>query len=320
MSSTLIDQAREALRLADVDAGRSITRASEVLRRALAAGDLAAACVAARACGLASLYQQDLDGALRHLRAAIGYGRRAAPELAAEARMTLAFVLIRRGRPLRALREIDTALVDLDGVEHARAMAQRGAILHLLGRFGDALLSYQAAYPALRRAGDDAWTMRVLSNRGLVHGHRQEFAAALADLQEAERLSEEHGLGLLTAMNRQNMGFVYALQGDVPTALYYVDIAERRYQELGSPSGSLLVDRSQLLLSVRLVSEAREAAEQAVEALEQEHRLVSLPEARLLLAHAAQLDGDAATALVQAPPAVPELEAREQPEGLAPAP
>src|SRR3954447_13932215 len=105
MSSTLIDQAREALRLADVDAGRSLAHASDVLRRALAVGDLAAACVAERACGLVGLYRQDLDGALRHLRSAIGYGRRSAPRLAAEARMTLAFVLIRRGRPRRALRE-----------------------------------------------------------------------------------------------------------------------------------------------------------------------------------------------------------------------
>ena len=44
--------------------------------------------------------------------------------------MTLAFALNRRGRPGSALREIDTALLDLTGAERARAQAQRGAILH----------------------------------------------------------------------------------------------------------------------------------------------------------------------------------------------
>ena len=317
MSAINLDQAREALRLADADPGRATAYASDVLDRALRAGDLAAASVAEKAIGLAALHLHDLDAARAHLRKAIGYGRRIAPRLAAEARMTLAFVLNRRGRSQQALREIDTAILDLDGVEQARALAQRGAMLHELGRFGEALDSYQKAYPLLRRAGDHSWVLRVLSNRGLVHGIRLEFAAAVADLHEAERLSDELDLGLRGAIVQQNLGYVHALRGDVPAALHYVDIAEGQYRELGSRNGALLVDRSELLLSVRLVSEAREAAEQAVAAFEREHRRVALPEARLLLAHAAQLDGDAAGALRQARRAVRELNPREQPEWLA---
>src|SRR3954447_7153336 len=116
MSSPLPDQARAAVRLVDVDAGRASVSGADVLRRALDTGDLPAACVAERALGLAAMYRQDLDLALQHVRAAIRHGRLVAPRLAAEARMTLAFILIRRARAQQALREIDRALVDLDGV------------------------------------------------------------------------------------------------------------------------------------------------------------------------------------------------------------
>ena len=44
-------------------------------------------------------------------------------QLAGEARMTLAFALNWLGRPRVALREIDTAIRDLRGVERARAHA-----------------------------------------------------------------------------------------------------------------------------------------------------------------------------------------------------
>src|SRR5205807_10088568 len=108
----------------------------------------------ARALGLAALHLDDAATATRHLRAAVALGRRAhSPALAAEARMTLAYVLYGSGRSRQALREIDVALMDLGGVERARAQAQRGAILQLHGRLEEALASYRTALPGLRRAG-----------------------------------------------------------------------------------------------------------------------------------------------------------------------
>jgi tetratricopeptide (TPR) repeat protein len=314
MVAVTMEQAREALRLAEADPQRAVALASDVLRRALDARDLAIATVAERALGLATLHLHDLDTALRHLRTAIRYGREASPALAAEARMTLAFALNRRGRSASALREIDTALLDLDGVPRARAEAQRGAILHQLGRFAEALASYRAALPILRRADDHLWTLRVLNNRGLLHGHWQEFAAAEADLREADRLSHQLGLDLFGAFVQQNLGEIHALRGDVPAALHCLDRAEERFRALKSQIGSLLTDRSRLLLSVRLVSEAREAAEQAVQEFERERRRIALPEVRLLLARAALLDGDAASALRQARTAVREFSRQRRPE------
>jgi tetratricopeptide (TPR) repeat protein len=315
MSATAGEQAREALRLAEGEPGRSVTLASEAARLARAERDHAAAAVAERALGIAVLHLGDLDIAVAHLRAAVGLGRRArSTRLAAEARMTLAFVLNRRGRPRRALREIDAALAGLDGVERARAQAQRAAIVQQLGRLDEALSGYRAALPVLRRAGDRLWVQRVLSNRGVLHTFRHAYAAAEADLQEAERLCRALGLDLSAAFVQENLGFVHARRGDVPAALGYYDLAERSYRALHAQLGSLLADRSELLLSARLVSEARQAAAQAVAEFERERRRTGLPEARLLLARAATLDGDPASAVQEAQRAAREFARQERRE------
>src|SRR5262249_54126219 len=122
MARTLADEAREALRLAEADPRQSALLAASVVERAKVAGDLAAAAIAERADGLAALHVYDAVTALKHLRAAVALGCRArSPQLAAEARMTLAYVLNGAGQSQQALAEIDTALADLTGVERARA-------------------------------------------------------------------------------------------------------------------------------------------------------------------------------------------------------
>jgi CHAT domain-containing protein len=311
----MIERAREALRLADSDPRRAVTLGSAVLRHALQLRVLDAAAVAARALGLASIHLHDLDLAVRHLRAAIRYARLAnSPQLAAEARMTMAFAINRRGRPRQALREIDTALRDLDGVEHARALEQRGAILHQLGRLAEALASYRSALPTLRRHNDHLWTLRLLSNRALLLGQRQRLVAAEADLREADQLRRELGLEIWEAFVQQNLAEIHAMRGDVPAALTCLAAAERVCRRMAAQVGSVLADRSQILLSVRMVTEAREAAEQAVEAFERERRRIALPEVRLLLARAAILAGDPAAALRQAGQARREFSRQQRSE------
>jgi tetratricopeptide (TPR) repeat protein len=306
--TSMLEHAREALRLAEADPEKSATLAQQVARRARQENDVAVRSAAERAWGLASLYLTEPDTALRHLRAAIRLGHLAqSPQLAGEARMTLAFVLNVRGRPRQALREIDMALADLDGVARARVLAQRGAILNQLGRLDEALPDYQAALPVLRRAADHVWVQRVLYNRAVLYGYRQEFTAAESDLHEAASLCIKHELDLSLGFVHQNLGWISGLRGDVPTALHYLDQAERCFRAHGAPVGELLTDRCQLLLSVRLITEARQAAEAAVQEFEHQRREIALPEARLLLAQAALLDGQTARALPQARTAAREF-------------
>jgi CHAT domain-containing protein len=314
MTTILTAEAREALRLAEADPGQSAALAAEVAAQAKAAHDLAAAAIAERALGLAALHIDSADAAMRHLRTAITLGRRAgSPGLAAEARMTLAYVLNGRGRSRQALREINAAVLDLDGIERARAEAQRGAILEFHGRAEEALASFRRALPTLRRAGDYVWVQRVLSNRAVLYGYRNEFTAAMRDLREAEELCGRHGLGLSAGFVQQNLGWVETLRGDVPAALMHLDLAEQRFRALGSRLGFILADRTELLLSLRLFSEARQTGEHAVRQIEREGQQIALPEARLILARVAALDGDSAYAASQARHAVREFARQQRP-------
>jgi tetratricopeptide (TPR) repeat protein len=314
-AATIDDRASEALRLAEADPRRSVPFANGVLRDARKAGDLAAASVAARALGLAALHLQDPDAAIAYLRAAASLGQRAGSAgLEAQARIRLAFALNVRGRPRQAIREIDGVLRDVDGPPRAIAQAQRAAILHQLGRLDEALAGYRGALPALRQAGDAVWVKRVLSNRGVLHGQRHEFAAAEADLLEAERLCRQLDQGLTLAFIQQNLGWVCSRRGDVPRALAYLDQAEQRLRSLHSQLGWVLIDRGELLLSVGLVTEARQAAELAVGAFERERREIALPEVRLLLARTASVAGDFAEAVLQGRQAEREFARQQRPE------
>ncbi|HMA47479.1 MAG TPA: hypothetical protein VKP11_09815, partial [Frankiaceae bacterium] len=318
MSAEAADQAVEALRLVDGQPAHAWSLACEAARRADAERDHGATAVAERARGLAALHLAHLDTAVRHLRVAVAAaGRARSPHLVGEARMSLAFVLNRRGEPRRALRVVDAALADLAGVARARALAQRGAILQQLGRLDEALAGYRAALPVLRVAGDDVWVQRVLSNRAVLNVYRSNLPAAESDLLEAEELCRRGALELQLAFVHENLGFVHTRRGDVPAALHHLDEAERRYQALHVPFGSVLVDRSELLLSVRLVGEGRDAAERATGEFTRLRRRIHLPEAQLLLATAALLDDDPHGALRAARQAARTLAAQNRPEWLA---
>ncbi|MGH3941675.1 MAG: CHAT domain-containing protein [Pseudonocardiaceae bacterium] len=299
------DRAAEALRLVQVAPTQSLRLAREAVRAARDERDPAAEAVAERALGLAWTYVGDLDEAIPHLRSSVALGRRArVAVLVAEARMSLAFVLCRRGQFGRALREAEASLVDVDGVVRARALVQRAVVHYFLGRSDEALAGYRRALPALRQAGDVEWIQRTLANRAIVHILRHAYPSAEADLQAAARLCDAAGLALSAGIVAENLAFLHVRRGDVPAALHYLDDAERRYRALGGQLGSLLTDRSELLLSVGLPYEARIAAEEAVAELTRDHRQVALAEARLLLARAAALDGDPERALDQAGRAV----------------
>jgi len=313
-ASVASESAYEALRLVQIAPAQSLRLAREAVCAAQARHDPSAQAVAERALGLAWTYVGDLDEAIPHLRSSVALGRRArSAVLVAEARMSLAFVLGRRGHVRHALREVEAALTGADGVVRARVLVQRAGIHHQLGRPDEALAGYRRALPALRQAGDIEWVQRALANRAVVHTFRHAYAAAEADLQEAARLCEESGLALSASMVQENLAFVHVRRGDVPAALRHLDEAERRYRALGAQIGSLLIDRSELLLSVGLTYEARITAEQAVAELTRDHRQVALPEAHLLLARAAALDGDPQRALDQASRAVRAFGRQQRP-------
>jgi len=293
--------ASEALRLAAVAPATARDLGAAALAAACAAEDWEQASVAYRALGVAAMQLNELDTAIEHLRASVRSGQRAGSRhRVGEARMSLASALVLRGRPRRAFREIEAALQDLDGVAAARAVTQRAAILQEVGRVDEALEDLRRALPVLRRAGDAQWATRALSNRSLLYVGKRAFAHAEADLEAARRLSEQHGLTLPGIYAEQNLGTVKARRGDVPAALRHLKQAEEGYRSLGLEVGEMLVDRAELLLSVRLVREARATAEAAEATYERQKRQIHLPEAQLLVSTAALVEGDHRAALAAA--------------------
>ena len=219
-----------------------------------------------------------------HLRRAIGTADRHGLAVAgAEARMSYALILDDLGRPRLALREIDRACTALSGLRRARAMMQRALILRRLGRDAEALSGYRAAVSAFRRRDDPLWLGRALVNRAVLYGYRGELRLAGTDLREALALFTRLRMPAAVAQVQHNLGFLAAQAGDVPAALQWYDRAHGYLRRTGT-SAIGLIDRAELLLSARLLPEARATVAEAVEAAGHGAMRSLLGQARLLSA------------------------------------
>ena len=256
---------------------------------------------AERALGLVAKEENDIAGAAAHLKAAVRVAERARkPVAAAQARMSLSLVLAHRGDVRDALHQTDLAALVLRGSDAARLQMLRALVLQHQDRFDEALDGYRRALVVFRRLGDRPWEAKVLCNRGVLHTNRGNFRAAEADLQRSHELFQEVGFDLAAGIAEHNLGYLAAHRGDVIAALEWFDRAAASHRAAGVTRPHLLLDRGELLLSVRLVAEAREAAERAVDELAAGRMALRLAEARLLLSHAALLGGDLVTAALSA--------------------
>lgn len=279
--------ARGLLPTVMADAVRAHERAGATLAAARRTADAPAQSVALRVMGLAARARHDAVTAAEHLRAAIRVARRhalAVPE--AEARMSLALVLDDLGRPAAALREADRAVAELRGPDRARAVMQRALILRRLHADEEALDGYRSALRVFRRRGDHLWEARTLTNRGVLHGYRGELRLAETDLRAAQALYTRLGMTTAAAQVEHNLGYVAAQAGDVPAALARYDRAQALLWSTGTDAVSLL-DRAELLLSVRLLPEAQAAVREAISACQRGGLGSVLGQAYLMLARVA---------------------------------
>lgn len=294
-------QAAEALTLVLVEPHRARALAAAARERARAERDPDTASVAERVLGLVAKELKDLPTATAHLRRAVAIAERASARgRAGEARLSLSLVLAYAGNTRGALKEADRATPAVRGLEAAKLQLQRALILQRLGRTDEAFAGYRSALALFRRYGDLRHQARLLNNRGLLHAYRGSLGAAERDLVRAEALHVEVGQELAAAETRHNLGFVAGRRGDVPAALRWFDDADEHFREHGVPRGIYLLDRCEVLLSVRLVDEARAAAERAVTELERGRMSADLAEARLLSAEAAVLAGDLEVGRIEA--------------------
>jgi tetratricopeptide (TPR) repeat protein len=310
--------AADALRLADADPARASALASEALRRARAGGDPATASVAERALGLAAREHHDLKAAVAHLRRAIRIAeQRDLTRHAAQARVSLSGTLALRGDLPGALREADRAAPGLTGPDLALLQGQRAFVLHMQGRFEEALEGYQRILGSFRRAGDTHREATTLNNRGVLYFHLGALDAAEADLVRAEELFTALGQERAAVDISENLGSILVRKGRLSAALAWFDRADEYARAHGMVDGVALQHRCDALLAARLVTEARQTAERAVRALARTSMRAFLAEARLVLAEAALLEGDLATARAAARQARRAFQRQRRPSFLA---
>jgi CHAT domain-containing protein/tetratricopeptide (TPR) repeat protein len=284
--------------------------AGKAREAAIAADDGHELSLAEEALGLAAKQLHEIDTAVRHLRRAVSVAEvHGLAARSAEARMSLSIALAWSGRNTAALQEADRAAARLTGEQAARLQVHRATVLQRLGRLEEALEGYRQALAVFRRSGDQHWEAHLLSNRGVLHAYRGEFRAAEADLLRSETIRLALGEEFEAAKARSNYGFVAARRGDIPTALDSFDRAIAYFDSQGMVDVAAIpmLDRCEALLSAHLVTEARTAGERAVAELAKGGMGLDLPEARLMLSHAALLDGDADGAFQAADLAVREF-------------
>lgn len=287
--------ASEALAVAEADPSRARVLGAQALRSA--GDDARVISIAEHALGVAARCQSDLPASMAHLQRAVrvaevvGLG-----EEAAEARVSLVLTSAQCGDLAGALRQADKAAPHVRGVTFARLESHRGTALMLQGRLDDALECYRRALPVFRRHRDLLGEANLRNDRGLLHCRRGDLPAAEADLRRAEQLYGVLGCDDRVTNIRQNRAVVAARAGDIPAALALFDQADAYFAARGLVDSIGLYDRCESLLAARLLTETRQTAERAIEALEGEGRKGYVAEVRLMLAEAALLDGDAPVA------------------------
>ena len=252
-----------------------------------------AASVAERTLGLVARETGHLGTARRRLLRAIAIAEEAGLQArAVEARLSLVLVLLQGGYPEVALAELDGATERAPKGLRGQILVQRALVHIRMGHFDSALEESRHALPLLRGAGDHLNEARLLSNRGILHAYRNELGLAETDLNRALGLYRLLEGEIAEAQVLHNLGYVLALKGDVPEALRRYDQAARTFDAQGLVAPTLSVDLAELLLSARLLPEARRHIEIGVAGLESNGNSLDLAEARLLLSQVALAQHD----------------------------
>ncbi|MFC6237453.1 CHAT domain-containing protein [Longivirga aurantiaca] len=235
--------------------------------RPLAAEGIRAVVTAHRAAGLALRELSEIETAEGRMRRAVRIAdRHERPDVGAEARMSLAYVLMERGRMGQAVALTTRALRDSRGETTYRLRIIRAMSLQRSGHGDDALAEYAVALPAVRRARDTVWESRLLNNRGILLATRGETARAVADFTGAREIFLAEGRRNDAADVLYNIGYLYGMAGDVPQALRNLDASAEEWGDLDRPE--YWAGRAEVLTRAGLSAEAVADARRAIALLQ----------------------------------------------------
>ncbi len=293
--------AADAASLVYVDTERAHQAALRAVEAAREERDPRAASTAEVVLGVTLCERGALRASGEHCRRALRLADQVdAPELAAEARLGLMKLYALRGDLRAGVREGTKAVEALHGLDRARALTKLAPVLRLEGRLDDALELYGRALKILREAPDQTDLARLYNNRAVTYYYRGSLAEALADFERAEQIHVSVGNMRFAAQSRQSWGIVKARLGDLPDALAAFAQADEYVSGESEADPLALRDRALVLVTARLLAEAREYLVRGVAQLEEAGHEGPLAETRLLLAEAALLDGEPGVAKEEA--------------------
>ena len=213
--------------------------------------------------------------------------------------VSLAWAEAERGRPELGFRLLDEAGPLLPADERPVLHAQRALLLERTGRTDLALREYDDAVARLSEQTHALDLVKALNNRSVLHLDAGRIGSARADLRRCRHIAARHGLDLIGAVARINLGCLDRLAGDLPSALAAFSAARADYARLAPGRlAPLAVERARALIAAGLFTEAdRELAEAVEQATRQ--RLGYVRADALLTRAEAALLGDRPAAAAQ---------------------
>ncbi len=213
----------------------------------------------------------DIREAVTELKAAYRHARRAAdPDREAEILASLGVALVMAGHTDRGLAALDSVVSGRTGVLAGRILIRRvwvrGA---LLGRYAEALADAEQAVAFLSDTGDLVWEARALTHRAMVLLAMGAIDRADEDYARSEELFAKSGQQVEYADTRQARGAAAFARGDLPTALLYLDDAQRVVDELGVLEPDLFANKCLVLLAAGLTHDALTEINSALDRIEQ---------------------------------------------------
>ena len=178
--------------------------------------------------------------------------------------------------PAYELGEVQAGLATIEAAERVAARArysevrvlvlvQHGLLLIRAGRPAEALPYLDQAVRLIRYAAPIE-QCKIWMNRGDAHHLLGHIRLAHSDFSQAVELARRHGLTEFEFRNTHNAAFMDYLSGDLPRALARMPSPATASSDYAS--GVVGLDRSKVLLSAGLVTEADEILQQACAALE----------------------------------------------------
>ncbi|HEX5087703.1 MAG TPA: CHAT domain-containing tetratricopeptide repeat protein [Nocardioides sp.] len=180
---------------------------------------------------------------------------------------------------------------DLLGDKVPPGLEQQTAVLHQnAGRIAEAAAIYRRA---LRRR-DLPVDIRgkMTNNLALIEAQLGRYGVALALAGQARALAEQIG-PFATAIFTESEAWVLAHAGRLPESLALFEESERLFEVADLPLGELHADAADAFLDLRLLPEARSAADRAVREFSDTDVPLMRAEAQLRVARVALSEGDA---------------------------